>query len=87
MRFAGERTEVKTAAALQLLISLYRNALSAVPAVRHTLKYAPLSRPSCGGQSPYRGENSGSGRHITESLAPIPELENTLGHKLTFNSR
>jgi hypothetical protein len=35
--------------------------------------------PSCGGLSPYRGENSGPGRTIAESLTPIPELENSLG--------
>ena len=38
-----------------------------------------LLTPSCGGRRPYRGENSGPGRHITESLNPMPELENSLG--------
>ena len=44
----------------------------------------PLT-PSCGGPSPYRGENSGSDRHINikESLTSNPELENSLGRKRT----
>ncbi len=42
------------------------------------IRQRPLT-PSCGGHSPYRGENSGPGRHITESLTQTPELENSLG--------
>ena len=46
------------------------------------IRQRPLT-PSCGGPSPYRGENSGSDRHINikESLTSNPELENSLGRK------
>ncbi len=37
------------------------------------IRQRPLT-PSCGGQSPYRGENSGPGRHITESLTSNPRV-------------
>ena len=44
------------------------------------IRQCPLT-PSCGVHSPYRGENSGPARHITESLTSIPELENSLGEQ------
>ncbi len=40
--------------------------------------------PSCGGPRPYRGENSGSGRRIKESLTSGPELENSLSQERLF---
>ena len=49
--------------------------LTEASAIYTLIRQRPLT-PSCGGQSPYRGENSGPGRRIKESLTPIPELEN-----------
>ncbi len=48
------------------------------------IRQRPLT-PSCGGPSPYRGENSGSDRHINikESLTQTSELENSLGYMRT----
>ncbi|MEE8303051.1 MAG: hypothetical protein V3S24_11530, partial [Candidatus Tectomicrobia bacterium] len=43
-----------------------------------------LQRHHAEGKSPYCGENSEPGRHITESLTSIPELENSLDHKATL---
>ncbi len=47
----------------------------------HTLIRQRPPTPSCRGLSPYCGENSEPGRHITESLTPTPELENSLGQE------
>ena len=45
---------------------------------KRAINMDPPASPNAiyGGPSSDRGENSGPGRHITESLTPIPELEN-----------
>ena len=60
---------------------------SVTDAMRCPIKASALSTlirqrpptPSRGGPGPYRGENSGPGRTIVESLTPTPELENGIG--------
>ncbi len=47
----------------------------------HTLIRQRPPTPSCGGLSPYRGENSEPGRHITESLTSNPRVREQPGPK------
>ncbi len=71
--------KAKVAVARKLPIILHRMWRDETTAFSTLIRRRPLT-PSWGGPSPYRGENSGSDRHINikESLSQTPKLENGL---------
>ncbi len=71
--FRNSGTDVPAGTAASARSTQALRCLTEVSAFSTLIRQRPPT-PSCGGQSPYRGENSGPGRRITESLTSNPRI-------------